>query len=75
MKITLKVFRHCCLIICALSLSVSVAAGADQSFMKWLESFYPVAARQGISRATYDLAFAGVTEPDKAVLKKAAYFG
>jgi membrane-bound lytic murein transglycosylase B len=73
MKITLKLFRHCCLIICTLALSVSVAAGADQSFMKWLESFYPVAARQGISRATYDLAFAGVTEPDKDVLKKAAY--
>ncbi len=49
------------------------SAGAAQSFKAWLESFYPVAARQGIKRATYDLAFDGVTEPDAVVLKKAAY--
>lgn len=39
----------------------------------WLNSFYPVAARQGVERATYDWAFAGVSEPDNEVLKKAAY--
>lgn len=44
-----------------------------QSFQEFLESFYSEAAAKGISRQTYDRAFASVTEPDAKVLKKAAY--
>ena len=46
---------------------------ADSTFVKWLEDFYPVAEKEGISRATWDKAFSGVTEPDPRVLEKAAY--
>jgi membrane-bound lytic murein transglycosylase B len=49
------------------------ATANDPAFQTWRESFYPVAARAGITRATFDLAFAGVTAPDKEVLRKAAY--
>ena len=73
MKIFLKNYWQCCFFLIMITVSVSSAHGADQSFLKWLDSFYPVAARQGIDRSTYDLAFAGVSEPDQEVLKKAAY--
>lgn len=46
---------------------------ADASFVQWIEEFYPEAEKEGVSRATWDLAFAGVTEPDPQVLKKASY--
>ena len=44
-----------------------------QSFTEFLDSFYAEAASKGIERSTYDRAFAGVTEPDPDILKKAAY--
>lgn len=46
---------------------------ADASFVQWIEDFYPEAQKEGISRSTWDMAFAGVTEPDPKVLKKASY--
>ncbi|MEO0635015.1 MAG: lytic murein transglycosylase [Pseudomonadota bacterium] len=49
------------------------SASADAGFQKWIRDFYPVAAREGISRSTYDRAFAGVSTPDQTVLKKARY--
>ena len=53
---------------------VESAVPADhQSFEEFLEDFYTTAAAEGISRSTYDKAFATVSEPDKKVLKKAAY--
>lgn len=52
---------------------VASAAEVEQSFAQWLEAFYPVAAEQGIERTTFDRTFAGITEPDPDVLKKAAY--
>ena len=73
MKILLKYYWQCCFLLITITVSVSSAHGADQSFLKWLDSFYPVAARQGIDRTTYDRVFAGVSEPDQDVLKKAAY--
>lgn len=73
MKRTLTMFRLCGFFLLALTVSASAASGADQSFLMWLDSFYPVAVREGIDRATYDRAFAGVSEPDNEVLKKAAY--
>lgn len=53
--------------------TVTAETASKQSFTEWLDSFYLVAAKKGITRATYDRAFAGVTTPDKKVLKKAAY--
>jgi peptidoglycan lytic transglycosylase B len=51
-----------------------IAAPVDhQSFQEFLESFYTEAAAKGISRKTYDRAFASVTAPDPKVLEKAAY--
>jgi membrane-bound lytic murein transglycosylase B len=64
----------------ALALIVTASAGlapdnaaADQRFQKWIADFYQTAAQNGISKATYRKAFAGVTEPDPTVLEKAAY--
>jgi membrane-bound lytic murein transglycosylase B len=47
-------------------------ANADAGFQKWISNFYGTAAKAGITAATYNKAFAGVTEPDPAVLEKAA---
>ncbi|MCF8057224.1 MAG: lytic murein transglycosylase [Desulfocapsa sp.] len=44
-----------------------------QSFKEFLDSFYIEAASKGIERSTYDRVFAGVTEPNPEILKKAAY--
>jgi membrane-bound lytic murein transglycosylase B len=51
----------------------ATAAQKDPAFLKWLEGFYPIAAKAGITRKTFDQAFAGVTAPDEDVLRKAAY--
>lgn len=51
----------------------SSPAHADRGFVNWINSFYPVAAKAGISRSTYVAAFKGVTEPDPTVLEKANY--
>ncbi|PID75510.1 MAG: lytic transglycosylase [Deltaproteobacteria bacterium] len=48
-------------------------AQAAEDFTRFLENFYPRAAREGITRQTWDKAFAGVEEPDRRVLEKAAY--
>ena len=58
----------------SISSGAVLAAPVDhQSFQEFLESFYAEAAAKGISRETYDRAFASVTEPDPKVLEKAAY--
>jgi len=48
-------------------------ANADQGFRNWIKDFYTVAARNGISKSTYDAVFQGVSEPDPEVLSKAKY--
>lgn len=53
-----------------LALSSSAAANAD--FDRWVRDFWPTASAEGISRSTYDAAFAGVT-PDPEVLEKARF--
>jgi len=50
-----------------------INAKADQQFQKWIADFYQTAAQNGISKATYRKAFAGVSDPDPTVLEKAAY--
>ncbi len=44
-----------------------------QSFKEFIDSFYKEAARNGITRSTYNKAFAGVSEPYAEVLQKAKY--
>lgn len=51
----------------------AIDAKADAGFKAWVSKFYETAAASGISRATYNRAFAGVTRPDEDVLEKARY--
>ncbi len=46
---------------------------ADAGFERWVASFRQTAADNGISGATYDRAFRGVTSVDPEVLEKARY--
>ncbi len=56
------------LLVLALMLASAYAAcEADPSFVAFLEELWPDAAKQGISRVTFDTAFAGLT-PDAGVL-------
>jgi len=60
----------------AFSLSIfalAPAANADAGFRQWVASFKSVAMKSGVSGATYDRAFRGVTEIDPEVLEKARY--
>ena len=54
-------------------LAPAAAARADTGFQKWIANFYATAADAGISKATYQKAFAGIKTPDATVLEKAAY--
>src|SRR5690606_15570313 len=64
------------LLVAAAMAAMLIAAGpahADAGFQRWVEQFRAVAAHNGISRSTFDLAFRGVTAPDPEVLEKARY--
>jgi membrane-bound lytic murein transglycosylase B len=62
------------LMIAGLAISLApVSAHADAGFRKWIDNFYATAAKSGISKATYQKAFAGVTEPDPDALRKADF--
>ena len=50
-----------------------IPAFADAGFQQWVASFRSVAAKNGITRATYDRAFRGVTVPDPEVIEKARF--
>ncbi|MET0941506.1 MAG: lytic murein transglycosylase [Mesorhizobium sp.] len=50
-----------------------IPAFADAGFQQWVASFRSVAAKNGITRATYDRAFRGVTAPDPEVIEKARF--
>lgn len=65
--------RTLCLITAVLLLVwIPAAAQAQASFDQWVKDFWPVAKSEGISTATYERAFRGVT-PDPEVLEKAKY--
>jgi membrane-bound lytic murein transglycosylase B len=51
----------------------TVPAQADAGFQNWVVSFRTTAAKSGISRSTFDRAFANVTAPDPEVLEKARF--
>ncbi len=48
-------------------------AKADAGFQKWIRDFYGVAAKNGISKRTYNAVFSSVTSPDPEVIKSANY--
>ncbi|HXF55560.1 MAG TPA: lytic murein transglycosylase [Hyphomicrobiaceae bacterium] len=58
----------------ALGIVVAIAAGlvgtdvgaADEGFRRWVEELWPEAQAQGVKRATFERAFAGV-EPDRSL--------
>jgi membrane-bound lytic murein transglycosylase B len=52
--------------------ALTKAGWADPGFDRWVQDFWPAARSAGVSRATYDAAFRGVT-PDPEVLEKARY--
>ncbi len=54
-------------------LSFTARAAENKDFAQWLAAFYPQAHEQGISRAIWETAFAGVVEPYPEVLAKANY--
>ncbi|MGF9692182.1 lytic murein transglycosylase [Rhizobium sp. 0TCS1.26] len=53
--------------------TTGIDAKADAGFKAWVSEFYGTAAASGISRSTYNKAFAGISGPDKDVLDKAGY--
>ncbi len=48
------------------------STAAEASFQRWVKDFWPTARAAGISRRTFNLAFAGV-KPDPKVLERARY--
>ena len=58
------------LALCLMMLAPSVGpAEANAGFKKWINGFYGVARKNGISRKTYNKAFAGITSPDPEVIR------
>ncbi len=51
---------------------LSSGARAEPDFDRWVRDFWPAASAEGISRGTFEAAFAGVT-PDPEVLEKAKF--
>ena len=50
---------------------LSMPARADAKFTAFIESLWPIAKANGISRDLFDRAFAGISEPDPDVLRLA----
>jgi len=48
-------------------------AHADAGFRKWISQFRATATAAGVSGATFDRAFRGISDPDPEVLEKARY--
>lgn len=53
------------------ALAMATPANADPKFEAFIQSLWPQVKAAGIPRSLFDQAFAGVTEPDPAVLKLA----
>lgn len=54
----------------AMFAALSGEASADAGFQKWIANFRPVAAKAGVSKATFNAAFAGMTELDAETVEK-----
>ncbi len=72
LKIRISVIAGTLILAFAVS-GISTSANADAGFKKWVSGFYSVARKSGISKATYQRAFKGITSADPEVLKKARY--
>jgi len=59
--------------VAGLTAAMPIDAQADVGFKAWIVKFYDTAAKSGITRTTYERAFAGISEPDQDVLDKANY--
>ena len=71
----MRIAKNTVIAVTALALGVlaqAQEAPARQTFAQWVESFWPVARAAGITRQTYDRAFAGLT-PDPKVIESANY--
>jgi len=71
-----KYFLFCLmvsLILSGLIISSDGEAKTDAKFRKWIKDFYPVAAKQGIKKKTYDQVFRGIKQPIPKVLQSARY--
>ena len=53
---------------------LAAPAMADAGFQKWVRDFRATAASSGVSGATFDRAFRGISSPDPEVLELAARF-
>ncbi len=53
--------------------AVPVLAAANGGFQQWLDDLYSEVSKEGITKATWNTAFTGVTEPDPLVLEKANF--
>ena len=76
MRKTIKPSNRVLLVFTTFFLAVALhapSAGADAGFRKWISDFYGVAAKNGITRQTYNAVFAGVTSPDPEVIRSANY--
>lgn len=60
------------MLVLAPALLVSAPVRADAKFRQLIDSLWPAAKAAGISRSVFDAAFAGVSEPDPAVVKLAS---
>jgi len=63
--------RHLMFLALSLPLLQAAPAFADAKFEAFIQTLWPVAKANGISRDLFDRAFAGITEPDPTVLKLA----
>ena len=71
----MRIARYVTLIAALLALAAACLpqpASAAQTFAQWVERFWPVARAAGITRATYDRAFKGMT-PDPKVIEAANF--
>ncbi len=62
--------KRCLAALCILFV-LGTPAFADTKFEAFIQSLWPLAKQAGISRELFNRAFAGITEPDPAVLKLA----
>lgn len=51
----------------------AASVSADAGFRKWINGFYSTAAKNGISKKTYNSVFAGITKPDELVIERANF--
>ncbi len=61
------------LLVVVVVFSDSGQVNANAKFRKWIKDFYPVAAKRGIRKKTYDQVFFGIKKPIPQVLESARY--